>query len=136
MSRSSTRCQREDRSKGFTLLEVIIAFTILAIAMSALLQVFGTGLKGLRTAEGYTLAVMHARSKMSELGTLIPLQDGEQSGEFDDGFRWSVSILPHAPPAGSDWSVLKVQAYDVEVTVSWDESRTITVRTLRLAYQQ
>ena len=118
------------------MLEVVIAFTILAIAMGALLQVFGTGLKGLRAAEGYTFAVMHARSKMSELGTLIPLQDGEQSGEFDDGYRWSVSMRPTAPPDGADWSVLKVLAYDIEVTVSWGESSAITLNTLRLAHKR
>ena len=39
------------KQKGFSLLEVLVAFSILAIAMGALMQVFATGLRNTALAE-------------------------------------------------------------------------------------
>lgn len=126
-SRSSAEWTRARR--GFTLLEVLIAFTILAVAMVAVIQAFSTGLRGLSAAEETATAVMHARSKLDEVGVIIALEPGEFEGAFEDGFAWRTVIRPD--PTTEELAP-GVSAYEVEVTVSRDEARRVRLQTLRL----
>lgn len=84
--------KRTGRQRGFTLLEALVAFAIMAVAFTALLQAFGTGLGGLDRAERQALAALQARSKLAEVGILIPLEVGRSEGELPEGGRWSVEI--------------------------------------------
>ena len=122
---------------GFTLIEVLVAFTIMALALGALLQTFATGLRNLGTAESYTAAALRARSKLAEIGQTLPLEAGEQSGELDDGFEWRAVVEPYAPaiPEGVPGEP-RLSGYRVEVSVSWAAGRTVSISTLRLAGRQ
>lgn len=82
------------RCQGFSLLEVLVAFTILGIALTVLMQVFSTGLRNITVGEDYTRAVLLAESRLASVGVEEPLQEGEQSGSFDgpQGYRWRVVI--------------------------------------------
>ena len=53
--------------KGFTLLEVLVATTIMAIAVVTLLGGISTSMRNAARLTGYDQAVMRARSKMDEL---------------------------------------------------------------------
>ena len=120
------------RVGGFTLLEVIVAFTILAIALVGLLQAFATGMKGLSAAQASAAAVMHARSKMDEIGQTIVLEDGELSGEFSDGYSWSV-IIARVEDPGDFGRVQPIAIpYEVEVRVAGPRGGGLTLKTLRL----
>ncbi len=120
-------------SRGFTLLEVLVAFTILAVGLVALLRAFSSGLRGLDAAETASIAVQHARSKMAEIGSVIPLEPGAEEGAFADGFRWRVMIEPHELGDGAAAETLPLLPYEVEVTVTGSRGGTVTLRSLRLA---
>lgn len=117
---------------GFTLIEVLIAFVILALALGALLPGFSAGLRGLDAADDYATAALLAESRLAAVGREAPLEEGTTSGAFDDRFRWrlDVTALPEADPEG----VLPVLPYAVALTVSWGEGdgRAIVIETLRL----
>jgi general secretion pathway protein I len=124
-------------SGGFTLLETIIAFAILSFALVAAMQAFSSGLRSQEAAEGTGTAVLHARSKIDEIGTAIPLVPGLAGGVYADGSRWQASISPYPNPvggygvgSGSGRPVLA--AYLVSVTVSWGASRAVTIETVKL----
>jgi general secretion pathway protein I len=88
-----------NHARGFTLLEVLIAFTIAAIAFTALMRVFSTALDVTERAGGISQATLIAQSKLAQVGTVIPLVDGGQAGDEVNGrFRWSVNIGPYEPP--------------------------------------
>ena len=136
------------RAAGFTLLEVLVAFTILAVALVALLRAFSSGLRGLDAAAAATAALQHARSKIEEVGTLIPLEAGVQEGTFEDGTQWRVVIEPHELGDAAAVESLQVVPYEVEVTVTGARGGTssargggtgggaVTLRSLRLAPRQ
>ncbi|MEE8123112.1 MAG: prepilin-type N-terminal cleavage/methylation domain-containing protein [Alphaproteobacteria bacterium] len=134
-SRSGTRgAPRNGRTRGFTLIEVVVAFAILALALGVLLHVFSTGLDNARVSEAYTMATLLAESKLAAVGIEEPLAEGETAGRFDDRFRWRVAVRPHGEsPPDEDGSV---RAYNVIVTVFWDKrdgERSVSLSTLRLA---
>ena len=65
---------------GFTLLEVIVAVVIAALCLSALAQVFATGVRAAGAASDYTRAVTLAQSLLASAGVEKPLEEGAESG--------------------------------------------------------
>jgi general secretion pathway protein I len=94
--------RRFRQSRGFTLLEILVAFAILGLAAGAIMTTFGAGNGKIASAEDERLAVLGARSVLAFVGTEIPLASGSQTGDMPGGIRWSVSIQPYddgIPPA-------------------------------------
>ena len=106
--------------RGFSLLEVLVAFTILAMLLGALFQVFSGGLHAARSGDRHTRATVIAQSALSALSVEYPPQEGISSGTTDDGFDWRVTIGPYSddllPVAES-----ALQPYIVNVEVLWEE---------------
>lgn len=122
-------------ARGFTLLEVLIAFTILSLSLAVVMQAFSTGFASLERAKDQTVAMLQARSKLAELGQTVPLEPGEQGGELDDGATWRMVVEPAAVDeereAFEGFGVLAL--YRVEVTVTKEKRATVTLVTLRTA---
>ncbi len=128
---------RAGSAAGFTLVEVLVAFTILGIALAVLFQSFGGGLRGIASTDEYMSATAEARSVMARVGVDIPVAPGVVSGEFADGGRWEVAIEPYASTdlrGGETQGQLALFA--VKVAVALDDRRTVTIETLRLGPPQ
>jgi general secretion pathway protein I len=116
---------------GFTLLEVLVALIIFALAFGILAQIFQTGLRQSTTAEVATEATLFAQSQLARVGVELPLQVGEVAGENEDGLRWQTAIREAEPPTEEG-----VASYLVEVTVAWGPGPAdqVTLTTLRIGY--
>ncbi len=124
------------KQNGFTLLEVLVAFTIMAVMLAILLQAFGGGLRNLDRAQDYAVATMQARSVLEQVGSVIPLQPGEYDGELDNGSRWHVAVAERSDDRSGLGEAADLIDYVVDVAVTWRDERTVTLRTLRLAVRQ
>lgn len=123
-------------SSGFTLLELLVALTILALAFGALMQSFGTGFRGIRASESHSVALLHARSKLEEIEATIPLAPGSSSGSYDDGYEWTAEIRAYEGEGSAENELLLVVPYEVEVTITWSGGRSISLKTMRLARRE
>ena len=83
--------------RGFSLLEVLVAFTILAMLLGALFQVFSGGLHAARAGDRYTRATVIAQSTLAALGAEQPIQEGVTSGSADGMIEGPSS---HSSPLG------------------------------------
>jgi general secretion pathway protein I len=86
------------RQSGFTLVELVAAFVIFALAFGVLLQILGTALKTTAQSAEYTRAAMWAQSLLDVQGIGEPIQEGSSSGRFDDNYRWQLNIARYEPP--------------------------------------
>lgn len=110
------------RSRGFTLIEVLVAFTILAIVMGVTFATIGNGLHQERWASATTHRVLAARSILERLGIETQLQDGEINGELETGETWR--IILQAVDSGAADEVYQVAPvlYQADLTI-YDNGR-------------
>jgi prepilin-type N-terminal cleavage/methylation domain-containing protein len=88
------------RAEGFTLLEVLVALTVLAVGAALALSLVSACLSNIRKVQLRTRIIEHAESVME----LALLDDSIQkptsfTGDFEDGTRWSVRVLDYVPPS-------------------------------------
>ncbi|MCP3868262.1 MAG: prepilin-type N-terminal cleavage/methylation domain-containing protein [Gammaproteobacteria bacterium] len=124
--------------RGFSLIEVLVSFVLLSMALTVILQIFSTNLRNVDAARKQTHAMVIAESKFAALGTEIPIEPGETTGESGD-FSWQLSISPYTPAENSDSEEQitsdDYQLYDIAVAVSWArgaETPELKLRTLRI----
>lgn len=131
--------------RGFTLLEVLVAFAILGISLGVLLQAFATGLRNTALAEEYTLATLHAESVLAMIGVEEPLQEGSLGGEIDDKFSWraNISVFEDVTSESSSSALnqrTSATVYHVIAEVFWDigngDTRSTVLETLRVALDE
>jgi type II secretory pathway pseudopilin PulG len=101
------------RDSGFMLLEVILAVTLLAISMVAIIGSLGQCLAAARAIQSYSTSEILLANKSFEFRTERPTDILDQEGEFDDypGFSWSRKL------EGTDTEGLWTQT----ITVYWYE---------------
>lgn len=116
------------RSKGFTLIEVLIAMIILSIAMLAITGMFVTGVDGVSFGDRITSAVTLAQEKMEELMGL-----DYSDPNFVNGGPEAIGAIIRA------WDVKQDDPFPgmatIRVAVSWrdkdNKQRNITLVTMR-----
>lgn len=109
------------KSRGFTLIEVVVALTILGVGLIVIIELFSGGLRLGRAAEEFSRAASLARMKMEEISLATRVEEGNEAGEFDRDFRWQVvvekvDLLP--AEKGIDFRP-PVELYLVKVEVIW-----------------
>ncbi|WP_282585086.1 type II secretion system protein [Lichenifustis flavocetrariae] len=95
---------RQDREGGFTLIEVLVAFMIIALTVTMALRVLAEGAAWARRGPAQSSRIEEAASVMDGLLADRHLQPGDTSGAFTDGARWRARIvdvttllMPQAP---------------------------------------
>lgn len=129
---------RAGSQQGFSLLEVIAAIMLLAIAFTALMKVAGASISLTHNAAGYSQAAMRARSLLDSAFVGEPITPGSRSGRFDAQYRWQLDVTPWNQ-AGPATPGAPLQLYQLDLTVAWGPAghpRSAHFRTLRLGGSQ
>ena len=96
--------RRGSVSRGFSLVEILVAFTVLTLFAATAFQVFSSGVRSAALAVEYAKAHTVARSKMDELAASPTLVSGEQSGKTAIGgaqpLRWRTAVTEYPLPSG------------------------------------
>ncbi|MGH8550602.1 MAG: type IV pilus modification PilV family protein [Methylococcales bacterium] len=116
---------------GFTLLEILVAFSILAITLGILLQIFSKGIHLVSTGERYGRALLMAESMLDSVGQTGEIEAGESTGVVDDFYEWSIDVrLYEDEDLDSEIATPQFSLYRVQVSVRW-ENRAVVLETLR-----
>jgi general secretion pathway protein I len=129
------------RQRGFSLLEILVAFSILALSLGVLMQIFSGSLRNTDLSRDQAQAVVLAQSLLAAAGVEAPLAAGESAGTLDDRFRWTLLATPmQLESLAGETTTLKslstLELWEVSARVAWgggngDPERDLTLTTLR-----
>jgi general secretion pathway protein I len=127
--------------RGFTLLEVLVAFAIAALALTLLFRAASSGLVSVRTAGRYEEAVARARSHLASAGHDVALVIGQSEGDDGGGYSWHLNVTPIATGQTATGGALQIAGppppvlYAIVVAISWHDTgkdRQVVLRSERM----
>ena len=120
------------RSGGFTLLEVMLAFVIFALSFATVLEIMAGSMRSVGRASDDTEVALLAQSLMDLVGTEIPVEEGEYSDTGMDRYNWQMSISLYDAVGESETVGLSTQEladnsgielYRVDLYLDWETGR-------------
>ena len=126
---NSKSCQR---SKGFTLLEVLVSLSVVAIAVTVVLQLFSADLRALSASEDYVSAVLRAETRMREVLDDEGLAEKSWSETTSDGYRVDVNV---SDVMQDRTDTLQVRLVKVDLTTRWvrgTKEKSLRLETMKI----
>ncbi len=122
---------------GYTLIEIVVAFAILALGLTLLLGTLSGATRQLRDAGDAGRAALHAQSLLALHGDA--LQVGSLTGELDAGrYRWQLDVEewqdPQLTGSGLGVDLNSARMLRLQLRVAWAEGgprQRIDVSSLR-----
>ena len=115
-------------SRGFTLLEVMLAFVVFALSFATVLEIMAGSMRSVRRASDDTQVALFAQSIMDLVGTEIPVEEGQFNGTGMDRYQWRLDIYLYEV---SDEDIHTqeladmsgVELYRVDLDINWETGR-------------
>jgi general secretion pathway protein I len=130
--------RRRHDARGFTLLEVMVALAVIAIAFTALLGLHARNLRIVARQQAYTQALLLARTLITQVELLPGLPEvGYTEGDFEGaypglypGFRWYQQVNEPQLP------IPDTREVNVRVVPNGDEAAAAELTTFKRQRQQ
>jgi general secretion pathway protein I len=139
-------CAKHGRQAGFSLIEVLAAFVVLALVGTALFRLFSGALGNVSLADEYRRAALFAESRLAAMGVESTLREGTDQGTSEDNrYTWSSHIEAYKPPdakpsLGLAPETSALQLWRIVVEVRWPgnagNDRTIALTTVKAAARE
>ena len=107
-------------SRGFSLLEVLVAVTIIGLGFATVFAGMSGSLRGLGRAEDNARRVEFARNKLAELDLIKGVRAGDSAtGQFEDGTRWRLESFPFITPVEDLAEQNSASVIRLDLTIEW-----------------
>lgn len=124
-------------NRGFTLLEVLVAFSIAALALGVMYQIYVKGAISALLGKEYAEAIIIAESRLALIGVEEDYNNNYLSGTENDKYEWRITIQDYEYPEEESFEfVPPLLLKEIELEVSWDsmgKQRSFRLHTLRPA---
>ena len=120
------------RSGGFTLLEVMLAFVIFALSFATVLEIMAGSMRSVGRASDDTEVALLAQSLMDLVGNEIPVEEGEYSDTAMDHYKWqmNISLYDVSSESGGEGvgtqelaDMSGIELYRVDLYMDWETGR-------------
>jgi general secretion pathway protein I len=118
--------------KGFTLLEVLVALSIVAVSVTVVVQLLSSNVRTIVTSEDYLAAGFRAETRMREVLDDPKLTEKAWSEATDDGYRTDVTIAAVMEERTQN---LPVRLLEITLTTHWKKGlrdRSLVLKTVKM----
>ena len=118
--------------RGFTLVETLIAFAILAVVLVALYEAIGTGFRSFDAAAQAEEAVLVAQSQLDRIVALKRLPEQVQGNIDGTSYQWRIEVVPNREPE-TQAAASPLRGVMLRLAVSWPgiaRARSISIERL------
>ncbi|HMK61845.1 MAG TPA: prepilin-type N-terminal cleavage/methylation domain-containing protein [Dissulfurispiraceae bacterium] len=125
-------CMTLSNRNGFTLLEILVAFSLISVVLVVIMQIFSAGMRSLSLSDSYVNASANAEAIMRNITENEDFPSVELSGTTRDGYRFNAAISKAFEDRTRS---LNVELYEVRLTVYWNDGvreRSMSVDTLKM----
>jgi len=124
------------RRAGFTLVETLVAFAVLALAMSRLMTALSGAAQNESRADFFLRASREGQSQLDALGVERRIERGETNGRYEDGLLWNLKVEPYVT-VKSPLQTGEVESFWAHLTIRRPGSQegahqSLTLTTLKL----
>jgi prepilin-type N-terminal cleavage/methylation domain-containing protein len=108
------------RTQGFTLLEVLVAVTILGLGFATVFAGISGSLRSIERVRTMDQHVELARQKLAELDLLQRIRPADSaSGQFPDGTHWTLQSSPFIEPVTEGELKNAASIIRIDLTIEW-----------------
>jgi prepilin-type N-terminal cleavage/methylation domain-containing protein len=118
--------------RGFTLIEIMVAMTVMAFAVVYLVQLFSANLRMIGTSQDYMDALTRAEAAMREIVEGDKIEEKSWKEETDRGYQVEVSVSEAQKERTEN---LPIKLLQIEMIFSWEKAmrkKSLTLRTLKV----
>ena len=118
--------------RGFTLIEIMVALTVMAFAVVYLVQLFSSNLRMIGTSQDYTEALTRAESAMREIVESDKIEEKSWKESTDQGYQMEVSVSEAQKERTEN---LPIKLLQIDMIFSWEKAmrkKSLTLRTLKI----
>lgn len=117
-------------ARGFTLIEIMVALTVMGFAVVSLVQLFSSNLRMIGTSQEYLMALTRAESVMREIVESDKIEEKSWTELTDQGYQVAVTVSETQKERTDN---LPIKLLQIELVFSWEKAlrrKSMTLRTL------
>lgn len=112
--------------RGFTLLELLLAFMVFALSFATVLEILSGSMRNTVRARHYSEAALTAQSLMDQVGLGIPLEAGFNADGEEGEYKWEMNVQEYVTAGENEHSVelaelTGIALLQVDLAISWGE---------------
>lgn len=118
--------------KGFTLLEVLVALAVMAIAVTMVAQLFSANLRSVAASVDTAQALVRAEARIREIISNDSMTEKVWNETADDGYRYNVSVSEILKDRTDN---LNVKLMEINLTIYWTaglKEKKFNLRTVKM----
>ena len=122
--------------RGFTLIEVLVAVSIMGIAIAVILQLFSANLRNISDSSDYVAAATTAQVKIMDVMNNNSLIEKSYSEVTNDGYRMDVAVTETLKERTEN---LQVRLFEIALTVRWTKGtkeKSMTLRSMKVVRKE
>lgn len=122
-----------DLSKqGFTLLEILVAFVILGVAVTYIVQLFSSNMRSISRSKEYLPAVIRAETKMRDITDGDKLEEKSWGETSDEGYLMDIMVTETLKDRTEN---ISKKIMEISLTIWWPpgaKKKSLTLKTLKV----
>ncbi len=124
--------QRKRIARGFTLIEIMVALTVMGFAVVSLVQLFSSNLRMIGTSQDYMTALTRAESVMRGIMESDKIEEKSWKDSTDQGYQVEITVSEIQKERTDN---LPIKLLQIELVFSWEKAlrkKSMILRTMKV----